>query len=89
MTIISLNKTKSGHHSIESQSGRSECWQDGWIAVPKGLEESVWDCMGYCDLIIQNGVLTGITPIEHTNTEPDFGIEPTDTEILNKLLGVI
>ena len=73
MTIIELNRREDGGHGLQSQSDRTECWMDGWIAVPPELEESVWNCMGFCDLTIEDGVLTGITPIER----PEPGPEPT------------
>ena len=58
---------------------------EGWIAVPPELEQTVWDCRGYCDLTIQDGVLTAVTPgTPPAPPEP----EPSDTEVLNTLLGV-
>ena len=34
------------------------------IAVPPELERAAWDCVGYCDLDIQDGKLVGLTPRE-------------------------
>lgn len=64
MTIISIEKLQSGHHGLESQSNRAKCWLDGYITVPPELEQKAWDCMGYCDLVIVDGVLTDIMPSE-------------------------
>ena len=62
MTIIKILADENNLHSLESQSHRTECWLDGYIAVPQELEKKAWDCMGYCDLVINDGVLTDILP---------------------------
>ena len=64
MTIIEIFTREDGFHNIQSQSGRTSCWLDGYIEVPAHLEAAAWDSMGYCDLTIEGGVLTGITPTE-------------------------
>lgn len=77
MTIIKILTQSSGQHLLESQSHRTECWMDGWIAVPPELEESIWACSGFCDLTIEDGVLTGITPTERPEPEPEPEPAPT------------
>lgn len=63
MTIIKILANENNQHSLESQSHRTECWLDGYIAVPSELEQKAWECMGYCDLVIDgDGVLTDILP---------------------------
>ena len=63
MTIIKILPNENNQHSLESQSHRTECWLDGYIAVPPELEQKAWDCIGYCDLVIdEDGVLTDILP---------------------------
>lgn len=64
MTIIKIEKLYSGQHTLEMQSGRTECWLDGYIAVPQKLEEKVWSCKGFCDIVINDGLLTDIIPKE-------------------------
>lgn len=64
LTIIKIQANAKGRHDIQSQQDRSECWEEGWIAVPEALEAQVWACRGYCELEIQDGVLTGVTPTE-------------------------
>lgn len=86
MTIIEINAREDGGHGLQSQSGRTECWLEGWIAVPEELEAAAWACRGYCTLTIEEGVLTSLTP---TDPPPEPEPEPTDTEILNTLLGVM
>ena len=86
LTIIEIAAREDGGHGLESQSHRTECWQEGWIAVPEELAETAWACRGYCDLTIEDGVLTGITPRE---APPLPEQPPTDAEVLNVLLGVM
>lgn len=62
LTIIKINGDINRSHEVQSQSGRTECWEEGYIAVPAHLVDAAWDCMGHCDLVIEDGVLVGITP---------------------------
>ena len=65
MTVIKIETNENNQHFLESQSHRTECWLDGYIAVPSELEQKAWDCFGYCDLVInEDGVLTDILPKE-------------------------
>lgn len=74
LTIIEINAGEDGGHGLQSQSGRTECWLEGWIAVPEELAETAWACRGYCTLTIEDGVLTGLTP-----TQPPDEPEPEPT----------
>ena len=60
MTIIQIEPLETGQHPIQSQSHRHSCWLEGWIAVPKNLEQKVWDSLGYCNLIIENNKLIAV-----------------------------
>ena len=85
LTIIEVAAREDGGHGLQSQTHRTECWLEGWIAVPPKLEQTVWDCRGYCELTITDGVLTAVTP----GTPPALPEpEPSDTDVLNTLLGV-
>ena len=64
LTIIEIAAREDGGHGLQSQSHRTECWLEGWIAVPPQLEKAAWECCGYCTLDIQDGVLVGLTPGE-------------------------
>lgn len=64
LTIIEIEARPDGGHGLQSQSGRTECWLEGWVAVPKELEQAVWACGGYCDLTLKKGRLTAVTPVE-------------------------
>lgn len=71
MTIIKIDPLESGLHPIESQSHRRTVWQEGYIEVPAHLETLAWDSAGYCDLTIEGGILTGITPLPIPEPTPD------------------
>ena len=70
LTIIEIAAREDGGHGLQSQSGRTECWLEGWIAVPEALADTVWACKGYCALDIQDGVLVGVVPGEEPAREP-------------------
>jgi len=64
LTIIQAEAPESGMHGLQAQSGRTESWLEGWLAVPEELEAEAWGCGGWCDLILEDGELVGITPRE-------------------------
>lgn len=69
-TIISKEKIN-GLHPIESQSGRTAVWLDGYVAVPDHLIDIAWETCGYCDLVFgDNGNLVDIIPTEKPQVEP-------------------
>lgn len=74
LTIIELEARSDGGHGLQSQSHRTECWLEGWVAVPEELVGPVWDCGGYCELTMEGDKLVGITPIE-----PPVPAEPEPT----------
>lgn len=80
MLIIQTEALESGQHPIQSQSGRKTCWLPGYIEVPGHLEREVWACLGWCDLTIEGGKLTGITPGAIPEPEPAPEPEPTAQE---------
>ena len=84
MTIIQIQALETGQHPIQSQSGRTSCWLDDYIEVPANLESAVWDNLGWCDLQIEDGGLTGITPTERPEPDPE-PYAPTTEERLSAL----
>lgn len=80
MTIIEIESRPDGGHGLQSQSGRTSCWLEGWVEVPANLEDDVWSTVGYCDLQIEDGKLVGITPTERPEPEPE-PVTPTPTEL--------
>ena len=85
LTIIEINARADGGHALQSQSGRRECWLDGYIAVPAHLEAAVWACCGYCDLDIRDGTLVGITAKE-VPVVPEPDPEPTAQDDMDAML---
>lgn len=85
MTIIKIEPLESGQRPIESQSGRTECWMDGYIAVPEALESKAWETLGWCDLVIQDGVLVDIIPTTRPEPEPEPTPAPSYEERLAAL----
>lgn len=43
--------------------------------MPEALESKAWETLGWCDLVIQNGVLVDIIPTARPEPEPEP--EPT------------
>ena len=43
LTIIEIKAREDGGHGLQSQSHRTECWLEGWLAVPPELEQTAWD----------------------------------------------
>ena len=70
LTIIEIAAREDGGHGLQSQSGRTECWMEGWIAVPEEMSDAIWTTNGYCDLDIREGVLVGFTPRERPEPTP-------------------
>ena len=84
LTIIEIAAREDGGHGLQSQSHRTECWLEGWIAVPPQLEKAAWECCGYCTLDIQDGVLVGLTPGE-IPAPPEQEPVPTVEELQAKV----
>ena len=40
LTIIEIKDREDGGHGLQSQSHRTECWLEGWLAVPPELERA-------------------------------------------------
>lgn len=64
MLIVQVNVGENGAHNLQSRNSVDSVWEEGYIKVPAHLESAAWDSMGYCDLQITDGVLTGITPVD-------------------------
>lgn len=79
LTIMELKARPDGGHGIQSQGHRTSCWLDGWVAVPEHLQAQLWSCMGYCEPVLANGVLTGLKP---TPRPPEPEPQPSALEQL-------
>ena len=85
VTIIQIQALETGQHLIQSQSGRTSCWMEGWIEVPAHLDSAVWETLGWCDLQIEDGKLVGITPTKRPEPVPESTPIPTQEERLSAL----
>lgn len=79
LTVIEQASRADGGHGVQSQSHRTECWLEGWLEVPEALTQAVWDCGGYCELTVEDGVLTAVTP---TGRPAEPAPAPTELERL-------
>ena len=82
LTIISKEKVN-GLHPIESQSGRTTVWLEGYVEVPAHLIDIAWESCGYCDLVFdENGNLIEITQKEKpVIPEPETMPEPPTADV--------
>lgn len=64
MTIIQMAPMEGTvYHPLQSQSHRDTCWEEGYIELPERLRERAYACKGYCELVIEDGVLVDILPM--------------------------
>ena len=83
MTIIKLEPVN-GVHPAESQSHRTSNWMgEGWIEVPEHLAATAFSSGGYCELVVEDGVLKDIVATERP-PEPERA--PTPQEDADALL---
>ena len=79
LTIVQKEALENGMHRLLAQGNREECWLDGWVAVPKELEDAIWDCGGWCDLTLEEETLIEITPTQRPSM-PEPEPEPSEAE---------
>lgn len=80
--IIKIQGDSNNYHAWQAQSGRTECWVDGYVSVPQNLISVLLSCQGYCELEITGDLLTNIIPLE----PPIIPAEPTEIDDINALL---
>lgn len=77
MLLIKIEPNQDGiYHELHEREGATENFMgDGWLIVPDELHDEVWECVGCCDLIIENDELVGIVakerPIPPEPPEPE------------------
>ena len=62
MFIIKIESQENGQYLFQSQSHRTGCWEEGYVTVPPEKEASIIDCMGYGDLIVEDGQFVDFIP---------------------------
>lgn len=95
MMIICIEATETGLHYFETQSHRTKCWLEGYIAVPQELESIVVECGGYCDLVIRNNIVKEVIarpdliPIQEAEQAPtEFEQLRADVDYIAIMTGV-
>lgn len=76
MTIIQIEAQENGFRSFQSQSHRRACWLEGYVEVPEQLISAVIDSGGWCDLIIEGDILTGV--VSRAQLGPDLEASRSD-----------
>lgn len=78
--IIEIEANENNGHVIRTSRAYKENWKEGWVEVPPYLLDILWECKGYGDLTITDGVLTEIKP----TTIPTLsnGFQPTEVSCL-------
>ena len=84
MNIIEINTLPNGAH--RNQSGGSVL-PDGWAVIPDGMEMQNFP---FGEVVVEDvaGVPTVTAWVAGIVPEPEETTEPTDTDVLNILLGV-
>ena len=62
MLIMQIEALEGGYHPFQSQTGRTECWLPGYIEVPPAFSEALHSSCGYCEPVIEGGVLIALLP---------------------------
>ncbi|MCL2814386.1 MAG: toxin-antitoxin system toxin subunit [Oscillospiraceae bacterium] len=93
MLLIKIEPNADGfYHELQERPSAEENWLgDGYLIVPEHLYDAVWECVGCCNLIIEDGELVGITPKERPappEPEPERGLTNIQlTELLGMMVG--
>ena len=69
-------------HPFQSQSHRRECWLEGYVEVPEHLIAAVMDSGGWCELTLNDDVLTEA----RLAARPEPASEPTPDEDRDAML---
>lgn len=80
MLIIKTDPQASGQHLFQSQSHRTECWEDGHVAVPPEHEGEIVGCLGYGDLTVEDGKFVAFVPRPELIPAPEEDTEPAQLD---------
>lgn len=80
MVIIQIEAQLDGQHYVESQSHRTQCWEDGYVTVPSEHENNVISCLGYGDLTVEDGKFIDFIPRPELIPTPEEDTTPTQLD---------
>ena len=80
MLIIKIEPQESGQHLFQSQSHRTKCWEDGYVAVPPERESEIVGCLGYGDLTVEDGKFVDFVPRPELIPTPEEDTTPTQLD---------
>ena len=83
--IIKIKAYENGGH--DNQSTVPKVIPDGWAVIPDEME--VPDTFPFVNITVEGQIVTSMTAGVVPDPEPVPDVEPTDTDVLNALLGVI
>lgn len=89
MTIIRIEPHENGAHdnqTIKNATPDTFSIPDGWALVPDTIV--IPETFPFVDVTVEDGVVTSMTAGTMPEPEPEPELPPTDTEVLNALLGV-
>ena len=85
MLIIEIAALDNGAHRNQQSSGLRTI-PEGWARVPEDM--TIPDTFPFVDIEVDGQTVTAMTAGTVPEPEPAADPEPTDTEVLNTLLGV-
>ena len=89
MLLIELEALENGAHRNQRSDTAFPVIPEGYAAVAEELEEEAWGYLPFIHITeVTDGVITGVEQGIIPPPEPEPELPPTDTEVLNALLGV-
>ena len=89
MLLIELEALANGAHRNQRIDTAFPVIPEGYAAVAEELEEEAWGYLPFINITeITDGVITGVEQGTVPPPEPEPELPPTDTQVLNALLGV-
>ena len=89
MLLIELEALENGAHRNQRSDTAFPVIPEGYAAVAEELEEEAWGYLPFINITeVTDGVITGVEQGIIPPPEPEPELPPTDTEVLNALLGV-
>ena len=89
MLLIELAALENGAHRNQRSDAGLPVLPEGWLPVAPELEEEAWGYLPFINITeVTDGIITGVEQGTTPEPGPEPELLPTDTEVLNTLLGV-